>query len=109
MNPLVETDWLAAHLGDRDIRLLECTVYLHPADVPGGFRVESGRAKWAEGHIPGAGFADLQEDLSARQSKLRFMMPSAAQFAEAMSRHGVGDGARVVLYDRSVNMWAARV
>jgi thiosulfate/3-mercaptopyruvate sulfurtransferase len=106
---LVETDWLAKHLEDPGIRVLECTVYLHPADVPGGFRVESGRAKWAEGHIPGAGFVDLQEELSDRTSKLRFMMPPAAQFAEAMGGAGVGDGVRVILYDRAVNMWAARV
>jgi thiosulfate/3-mercaptopyruvate sulfurtransferase len=106
---LVETDWLAKHLDDPGIRVLECTVYLQPADVPGGFRVESGRAKWAEGHIPGAGFIDLQEELSDRTSKLRFMMPPAAQFAEAMGRAGVGDGVRVILYDRAVNMWAARI
>ena len=109
MQPLVETDWLVAHLGEPNLRVLECTVYLQPADVPGGYRVESGRAKWAEAHIPGAGFVDLQDELSDRTSKLRFMMPPAAQFAEAMSRHGVGDGVRVVLYDRFVNMWAARV
>jgi thiosulfate/3-mercaptopyruvate sulfurtransferase len=106
---LVETDWLAGHLDDPGLRVLECTVYLHPDDVPGGFRVESGRAKWAEGHIPGAGFADLQEELSDRTSTLRFMMPPAAQLAEVMGRLGVGDGVRVVLYDRAVNMWAARV
>jgi thiosulfate/3-mercaptopyruvate sulfurtransferase len=106
---LVETDWLAAHLDDPDLRILECTVYLHPADVPGGFRVESGRAKWAEGHIPGAGFADLQEELSDRTSTLRFMMPPADQLADVMGRLGVGAGVRVVLYDRAVNMWAARV
>jgi thiosulfate/3-mercaptopyruvate sulfurtransferase len=109
MNPLVETEWLAAHLDDPGIRVLECTVYLHPADVPGGFRVESGRGKWQEGHIPGAGFADLQADLSDRGSPLRFMMPPAGQFAEAMGRYGVGDGVQVVLYDRAVNMWAARI
>jgi thiosulfate/3-mercaptopyruvate sulfurtransferase len=106
---LVETDWLARHLEDPGLRVLECTVYLHPADLPGGFRVESGRARWAQGHIPGAGFVDLQEELSDRASSLRFMMPPAAQFAEAMGRAGVGDGVRVVLYDRAVNMWAARV
>jgi thiosulfate/3-mercaptopyruvate sulfurtransferase len=106
---LVETDWLAGHLDDPGLRVLECTVYLHPDDVPGGFRVESGRAKWAEGHIPGAGFADLQEELSDRTSTLRFMMPPAAQLAEVMGRLGVGDGVRVLLYDRAVNMWAARV
>ena len=106
---LVETDWLAQHLDDPGVRVLECTVYLHPADVPGGFRVESGRAKWAEGHIPGAGFVDLTGELSDTTSPLRFMMPRAAQFAEAMGRAGVGEGVRVILYDRAVNMWAARV
>jgi thiosulfate/3-mercaptopyruvate sulfurtransferase len=106
---LVETDWLAAHLGDPGLRVLECTVFLLPADRPGTFRVESGRGKWAEGHIPGAGFVDLQEELSDRTSTLRFMMPPAAQFAESMGRAGVGDGIRVILYDRDVNMWAARV
>ncbi len=106
---LVETDWLAAHLDDPAVRVLECTVYLLPADGPGGYRVESGRTKWAEGHIPGAGFADLPAELSDRSSSLRFMMPPAAQFGEAMGGYGVGDGVRVVLYDRIVNMWAARV
>ena len=106
---LVATEWLAMHLDDPDVRILECTVYLHPAEVPGGFRVESGRARWAEGHIPGAGFVDLQEELSDRTSPLRFMMPPAEQFARAMEQAGVGSGVRVVLYDRFVNMWAARV
>jgi thiosulfate/3-mercaptopyruvate sulfurtransferase len=112
VNPqyLVETDWLAQHLDDPGVRVLETTVYLHPEpSMLGGFRVESGRAKWQDGHIPGAGFVDLQDDLSDKASKLRFMMPPAAQFAEVMGRHGVGDGVRVVLYDRFVNMWAARV
>jgi thiosulfate/3-mercaptopyruvate sulfurtransferase len=106
---IVETGWVAEHLDDPGVRIVECTVYLHPADVPGGFRVESGRARWAEGHIPGAGFVDLHGELSDRTSALRFMMPPAAQFADAMGRAGVGEGVRVVLYDRAVNMWAARV
>jgi thiosulfate/3-mercaptopyruvate sulfurtransferase len=106
---LVETDWLFEHLDDPRVRVLECTVYLHPADVPGGYRVESGRARWAAGHIPGAGFVDLQADLSDPSASLRFTIPPAAQFAEVMSRYGVGEGVRVVVYDRFVNMWAARV
>ena len=105
---LVETEWLAQHLNDPAVRVLECTVYLHPKPDH-GFRAESGRAKWAEGHIPGSSFADLTEDLSDRTSPLMYMMPSAAQFAAAMGRYGVGDGVKVVLYDRAVNMWAARV
>jgi thiosulfate/3-mercaptopyruvate sulfurtransferase len=105
---LVETDWLARHLDDPGVRVLECTVLLHP-DPERGYRVESGRATWEAGHIPGSGFADLPGDLSDRDTDLRFMLPPAAQFAEAMARCGVGDGVRVVLYDRAVNMWAARV
>ncbi|HYE89616.1 MAG TPA: sulfurtransferase [Terriglobales bacterium] len=107
---LVETDWLAEHLDDPNVRVLECTVYLHPdASQASGFRVESGRGKWAEGHIPGAGFVCLQEELSDKSSTLRFTMPPAAQFAEALGRAGVGDSVQVVLYDRNVNMWAARI
>jgi thiosulfate/3-mercaptopyruvate sulfurtransferase len=106
---LVETAWLAEHHGDPDLRVLECTVFLQPADVPGGVRVESGRSTWSEGHIPGAGFIDLQDELSDRTSTLRFMMPPAAQFAEAMGRAGVGPGVRVVLYDRNLTMWATRI
>ena len=105
---LVETEWLAQHLDDPSVRVLECTVYLHPKPE-GGFRAESGRAKWAESHIPGAGFADLTRDLSDRTSSLNYMMPPAEQFAEVMGRLGVGAGVRVILYDRAVNMWAARV
>ena len=105
---LVETEWLADHLRDSALRVLECTAILHP--IPdGGYRAESGRATWASGHIPGSGFADLTSELSDRTSALRFMMPSAAQFAAAMGALGVGDGTRVVVYDRAANMWAARV
>ncbi len=107
---LVETDWLAQHLNDPDVRVLECTVYLTPK-AGGGFSAESGLAKWKEGHIPGAGFADLTGELSAKDAPphLLYMMPPARQFAAEMGRLGVGDGVRVVLYDRAVNMWAARV
>ena len=108
---LVETDWLEAHLSEPDLRVLDCTV-LFQTDVH-GVRVNNGRETWAQGHIPGSGFADLMQDLSDRDSRLPFMMPPSAQFAEAMGRYGVGEGSRVVLYDASrdrwANMWAARV
>jgi thiosulfate/3-mercaptopyruvate sulfurtransferase len=105
---LVETDWLAPRVGDPGLRVLECTVFLHP-ELPHGYRAESGQAAWAAGHIPGSGFADLTDDLCDRTSRLRFMLPPASQLADAMSRLGVGDGVRVVLYDRAMNIWAARV
>ena len=105
---LAETDWLAAHLGDAQLRILDCTVFLHP--IPGGdMRAESGRAAYEKGHVPGAVFADLIGDLSDGSSELRFTLPSAAQFSAAMSRYGVGEGTRVVLYSTNTPMWAARL
>ena len=104
---LLETDWLEMHLADSDVRVLDCTVFFHTDDR--SIRRESGRNAWIKGHIPGRGFADLIGDLSDRDSHLPLMMPPVAQFAEAMSRYGVGEGTRVILYDDGMNIPAARV
>lgn len=107
---LATTEWLATNLGRSDVRVLECTVYLRPQeDGRPGYRVVPGREAWEAAHIPGSVFADLATDLSDGAHRLRFMMPPAEQFAEAMGRCGVGNGSQVVLYDRAENMWAARV
>jgi len=105
---LVETDWLAAHLADPDLRVFDCTTYLDPDPVK-VFVVRSGRPEWEKGHIPGAGYLDLQGELSDAASPFRFTMPPAEQFAAAMSRHGVGEDTRVVLYSAGSVMWAARI
>ena len=99
VNPqyLVGTDWLETHLTDPDLRVLDCTV-LSDVDRRWPY-LESGRETWAQGHIPGSGFVDLMSELADQESPLPFMMPPATQFAEVMSRYGVGDGTRVVLYD----------
>jgi len=107
-NYLVETDWLEAHLDDPEVRVLECTTILRRGD-DGRLHAASGRDTWAESHIPGSVFADLPGDLSDPDVQLRFMMPSSEQFTSAMSSYGVGEGTRVVLYDRAAGMWAARI
>ncbi len=106
---LVTPRWLDENLGRPDLRVLECTVFLQPREEGRGYAVVSGREAWAAGHIPGSVFADIPNELSDRNQALRFMMPPAEQFAEAMGRYGVGDDSEVVLYDRAGNMWAARV
>lgn len=105
MESLVNTSWLADHLADNDLRVLDATVDI---DVTTG-RVESGLARWESGHVPGAAFADLLVELSDPEASLPFTMPSSARFAAAMGRLGVGDGVRVVVYDARENMWAARL
>src|SRR5438445_12311653 len=105
---LVETEWLAANLEDPALRVLECTTILHPLP-DSGYKAESGRASWAAGHIPRSGCADLTDDLCDRAAATLYMMPPTEQMAASMAGLGVGEGSRVVLYDRAVNMWAARV
>jgi thiosulfate/3-mercaptopyruvate sulfurtransferase len=105
---LVETDWLAEHLSDSDLRVLDCTAFNLP-DANGGIRAESGRDSWAKEHIPGSGHADLVVDLSDRESSFRYMLPQLPQLAEAFSRCGVGAGTRAVLYDSTSGSWATRI
>jgi thiosulfate/3-mercaptopyruvate sulfurtransferase len=106
--PLVETDWLEAHLEDPDLRVLDCSVVFRPPGASGDGPA-TGREAWEGGHIPGSTYADLAGELSDRNSELRFMMPPAEEFAAAIGRYGVGDDTRVVLYDRAGHMWATRV
>ncbi len=105
---LVDTAWLAERLEDPDVRIFDCTVQLG-LDPGNRASVESGRDGWEQGHVPGSGFLDLPGELSDRDTGLRFMMPPPEQFADALGRHGVGPGARVVLYDTATGSWAARV
>jgi len=107
MDLLVTTDWLADHLGADDLVVIDATVFLTlGAD---GYRSESGRARFEEGHIPGAVFGDLTGDLCELDSPDRFALPAPAELASALERLGVGDGRRVVLYDDNARMWSTRL
>lgn len=108
IDPLVTTDWLAGELGADDLRVFDCTVFLRRSS-DGPYEVESGRAAWAEGHIPGSGFIDLATELSDTGSHLRFTALPPEGLAAAFAARGIGAGTRVVLYDRLFNMWATRV
>lgn len=105
---IVTTDWLAKHLDDPNLRIFECTMKL--VYEPGSpVRSTNQREAFDAGHIPGAGYFDLQADLSDNDSPFRFTMPEAATLAATLSGRGVGDGTRVVLYSRDSLQWATRV
>lgn len=105
---LIECDALERQLGDANLRVLDCTTHLIP-DPKVTYQVVPGRADFEKGHIPGAQFVDLQGDLSDKRHRFRFMLPLAQDFAAAMSRFGVGEGTRVVLYSTANPWWATRV
>jgi len=108
MGTLVTTEWMSQHLNDSDLVVLDCTVLMAP-DSGGGMRMVSGRARYEEGHIPSAGFADLTSELCDVDSPLGFALPTPERFCAVMGKLGVGDDSRVVLYDTFNSVWAARV
>ena len=108
---LISTEGLAARLGQPGLRVYDCTTYLEPPD-PGSndpYKVVAGRTTFVAAHVPGADFLDLQGELSALDTRLKFTMPPDEHLARALGRHGLGDGARVVLYSIGSMMWATRV
>lgn len=105
---LIETDVLEARLSDPNLRIIDCNIILTPKPE-GGYSVVSGREDWQSSHIPGSVFVDIETELSAYHPSLRFMMPSAEQFATVLGDLGVGDGHEVVVYSRGANFWATRL
>jgi thiosulfate/3-mercaptopyruvate sulfurtransferase len=105
---LVETDWLADHLDDPKVRIFDCTTHLRP-DPDKVFTVESGLADYQAGHIPGAGYLDLQGELSDPAGAFRFTTPGAEAFAAALGAKGLGDDYRIVLYSGGTMWWATRI
>jgi len=105
---LVATEWLAAHLGQSDLRILDCTVHIafNPVTM---FEINSGREDFESAHIPGAQFVDVLTELFDTSHPVPLMAPNAAQFASVMTAHGVGDGTRIVLYSAQNAYWATRV
>ncbi len=98
---LVSTAWLAEHLRDPDLRILDASWYLPDAG-------RDPRAEYAAGHIPGARFFDI-DDVSDHRSELPHMAPPPEKFISRMRAIGVGDGQQIVVYDGAGLFSAARV
>src|SRR4028118_1354465 len=86
---LVETDWVAEHLDDDSIRIVE---------------VDENPALYAEEHIPGAIGFDWQKDL---QDQVRRDFLDAESFAQLMGSRGISNDHTVVLYGDRNNWFAA--
>jgi thiosulfate/3-mercaptopyruvate sulfurtransferase len=98
---LVSTSWLAAHLKDPDLRVLDASWY-----IPGSAR--NALVEYTVAHIPGARFFDI-DDISDHRSALPHMAPPPEKFISRLRAMGVGDGHQVVVYDGSGLFSAARV
>ena len=106
---IVTGEWLETHLGDRDLRIYDCTTYLRYEEGTGRpYRVESGRKDWEAGHIPGSMYLDLQADFSNGDAPTNFMRLTPEETAAAFAKHGVDATNRIILYARASPQWATR-
>jgi thiosulfate/3-mercaptopyruvate sulfurtransferase len=88
---VVSTEWLAAHLDDPRVRVVDSSFKL-PGITP------TAKEDYDRGHIPGAVFFDI-DDIAEPGTSLPHMIPSPDLFARKMEGLGIGDGDRVVAYD----------
>jgi len=98
---LVSTDWLAAHLGDPAVAILDASFYLATMK-------RDANAEYLAGHIPGAARFDI-DAVSDHSSPLPHMVPSPEAFGAAAGALGGGDKDTIVLYDGLGLYGAARV
>lgn len=89
---LVSTSWLALHLDDPQVRVVDATWYLPTV-------AREGRADYDAGHIPGAVFWDL-DAIGDPADPLPHMLPSPADFKHHMEGLGIADDSFVIVYDQ---------
>ncbi len=90
--PLVSTQWLADHLSAPDVKILDCT-WLHESSNM------DGRTQYRGRHLPGSVHFDI-DAVADKSSPLPHMLPPAAEFAKKVGLLGIGDGDKVIVYDR---------
>ncbi len=99
LSAIVDTDWLARHLGAPDVRVIDATFYL-PNDE------RDAREEYGFRHIPGAVYFDI-DDIADSDTDLPHMLPSPEKFSSKARKLGLGDGNRIVVYDSSGGFMAA--
>jgi thiosulfate/3-mercaptopyruvate sulfurtransferase len=100
-SPLVTAQDLAAHLGDPNLRIVDCRWYLG--------RPGAGREAYDAGHLPGAIHVDVDTDLTASEGAGRHPLPDPVVFARRLGALGVGGDSFVVAYDDLGGWVAARL
>lgn len=105
---LVDTEWLAARLGDPAIRIVDIRGVIRPPDAPQPWYLES-RDRYAQGHIPGAVFVGWLTDIVEPEAPVKMTVASPGRFAALMGRLGIGDEHLVIAYDDEGNHIAARL
>jgi thiosulfate/3-mercaptopyruvate sulfurtransferase len=111
-DPLVSTGWLAEHLEDPDLRIVDIRGYVRKTDLGGGRqRAEylAARDEYDEAHLPGAVYVNWTRDITDPDDPVPVQVAPPERFAEAMGSLGIGDDAHVVVYDHAGGQFATRL
>ena len=112
LDTLVSTDWLAGHLDDPDLRVVDIRGYVKKRDLGGG-RQEAeylgAREEYDEAHVPGAVYVDWTRDITDPEVPVPVQIAPPRRFAELMSSLGIGDDTHVVVYDHAGGQFATRL
>ena len=108
---IIDCNWLKDRCDRQDIRVYDCTSYLHYTDEHPSqpYDVVSGFDNYRTSHIPNAAFLDLQQSLSDNDSPYRFTIPALQDLADRFKKQGVGDPFHIILYSANGMQWATRI
>jgi thiosulfate/3-mercaptopyruvate sulfurtransferase len=98
---LVETSWLAEHLHDPHLRIVDMRGYVRSVEHDGiqDAMYTGARDEYEQGHIPGAVYIDWTSDIIDPHADVEAQVAPAARFAEVLGNLGIGDQHLVVAYD----------
>jgi thiosulfate/3-mercaptopyruvate sulfurtransferase len=105
---LVSTEWLAEHLHDADLRIVDIRGHVLPASDPPPHYFNH-RADYDRSHIPGAVFIDWVQEITDPDDPRHAQIARPERYAAVMNRNGIGPDTFVVAYDDASGMFAARL
>jgi thiosulfate/3-mercaptopyruvate sulfurtransferase len=112
VEPLVSTDWLAEHLGDPSVRVVDIRGYVETRQVEPGVEEATYRGapeEYQAGHIPGAVFVDWTRDIVDLDDPVPAQLAGPEVFQRAMEERGIGDDSHVIAVDHHGGQFATRL
>lgn len=112
IDPLVTTDWLADHLDDPGVRVVDMRGSVTTRPVAPGVEdaaYRGARDEFLAGHIPGAVYVDWTRDIIDPDDPVPVQIAGPERFAQAMAERGIGDGTHVVAVDHLGGQFATRL
>jgi thiosulfate/3-mercaptopyruvate sulfurtransferase len=103
MGNLIQADELQSRLSENTLMIIDTRFNLQD--------VQAGQQTYAEGHIPGAFYLDIDKDLSGPKAEHggRHPLPDVDILAKKLESIGVSNKSKIVIYDDSANMYAGRL